>query len=161
MEILEDAAFARLEELGNEIFSGSALQGTLILFMNNLMSTMYVIFLGLIIGIPSMLSALANGSVLGLLSYQLSQQGISPLPYFAAGILPHGIFELPAFFISVALGLKLGYHIVFPLSGRSRMDSLRTIFGEIRTSLPFIVILLAVAAVIEIFVTPHLLVPFL
>lgn len=154
LKMLEESFLTVLEELGENVFSGSQFAGTVILFFHNLMSVLYVMYLGIIVGLPPLFSALANGSALGLLAFKFSESGISPLPFMAAGILPHGIFELPAFFLAVALGLKLGYHLIFPLPGLSRFTSLRAVFSEIGTSLPFIILLLLIAAAVEVFITP-------
>ncbi|NLZ92797.1 MAG: stage II sporulation protein M [Firmicutes bacterium] len=154
ISILEENLLAALKDLGEEIFNVSALEGVMLLIINNIFATAQIIFLGIFLGVPTLISAIANGSVLGILAFQLTQEGIAPVPFILAGVLPHGIFELPAFFLSVALGLKLGYHIVFPLPNLSRKDSLRLILHEIRISMPFIIGLLLVAAFIEIFITP-------
>lgn len=153
LKLLEESLGA-LSELGEEIFSGSPLMGTLMLFGNNLIATMQIIFLGIFLGLPTLSAAIANGAVLGFLAFQLVQEGIAPLPFLLSGVLPHGIFELPAFFLCVALGLKLGYHVVFPLPELSRGATFRKIFNEIGILLPFILGLLAIAAVVEVFITP-------
>ena len=155
LEFLEESLSA-LSKLGEEIFSGSPLMGAILLFGNNFIATMQIIFLGIFLGLPTLSAAIANGAVLGFLSYQLVQEGIAPLPFFLTGVLPHGIFELPAFFLCVALGLKLGYHVVFPLPERSRRETFLIIFREIGILLPYILGLLAIAAVIEVFITPLL-----
>ncbi|NLZ39371.1 MAG: stage II sporulation protein M [Firmicutes bacterium] len=155
--LLEENLMAALQDLGEEIFNVSALKGVMLLIVNNIFATAQIIFLGIFLGIPTLISAIANGSVLGILAFQLTQEGVAPIPFLLAGVIPHGIFELPAFFVSVALGLKLGYHVVFPLPNLSRKESLRVIFQEISISLPFIFGLLLVAAFIEIFITPHFL----
>jgi len=98
---------------------------------------------------------------LGTVAFQLTHEFAQPLPLLLAGILPHGVFELPAFLISVALGLKLGYHLIFPLPGHSRRASLRDIFKEISIVLPIIFIFLFLAALIEVFITPAVLAFFL
>ncbi|HZK25810.1 MAG TPA: stage II sporulation protein M [Oscillospiraceae bacterium] len=156
LQLLEESLGA-LSELGEEIFSGSPLTGVFVLFGNNLIATMQIIFLGIFLGLPSLSAAIANGAVLGFLSFQLVQEGIAPLPFLLSGVLPHGIFELPAFFLCVALGLKLGYHVIFPLPELTRRQTFQKIFKEIGIALPYILGLLAIAAVIEVFITPLLL----
>ncbi|MCR3921249.1 MAG: stage II sporulation protein M [Firmicutes bacterium] len=157
LRLLEETTLTVLQELGEEIFSGPPLVGIITLLMHNLLSTLQIIFMGIFLGLPTLASAIANGSVLGFLAYQLAQTGISPLPVLVAGILPHGIFELPAFFLSVALGLKLGYHVVFPLPELSRKDTFRKVFSDIGVSMPYIFGLLAISAIIEVLITPLIL----
>lgn len=151
---LEEAIIPMLEDLGEEVFNSHPLYGAGILFFNNLTASLYVMILGLFLGIPPLFSAIANGSILGILAFQLGQESIPVVPYLAAGIIPHGILELPAFFLSAAFGLKLGYHLVFPLPGLRRIESLKKVFLEIRRALPMLVLLLFVAAIIEVFITP-------
>ncbi len=159
--MLEEIALPLLRELGDRVFSTTPLQGTAILFMHNLTASLQVIIFGFILGIPPLLSTLANGTLLGAMTARLAQEGIMPLQFLVLGILPHGIFEIPAFLFSAALGLKLGYHVVFPLPDHSRGETLGHIFREIKHLLPAIVLLLAAAALIEVFITPALIRNFL
>ncbi|NLM46983.1 MAG: stage II sporulation protein M [Firmicutes bacterium] len=161
VKLLEESSLTMLQELGEEVFTVSPLQGLLILFLHNMSSVISIMFLGFLLGLPALFSALANGAVLGLVAFQLAESGTSPLPFLAAGILPHGIFELPAFFLSVALGLKLGYHLVFPFPDRSRGQTLRFILAEMGFSLPYLAGLLAAASAVEVLLTPHILTKFI
>ncbi|MDW7650230.1 MAG: stage II sporulation protein M [Bacillota bacterium] len=155
--ILEETSLPLLQELSELVFGGHPLRGAAILFLHNLTSVLQVIFFGIILGILPLFSAIANGAILGALTFQLSQEGIAPLPFLMAGILPHGIFELPAFLLSAALGLKFGYHVVFPIPQYTRRQSLALIFQEIGIVLPVVFILLLLAALLEVFVTPGVL----
>jgi stage II sporulation protein M len=154
--VLEETALPMLRDLGDMVFGVNPLHGATLLFIHNLTASLQVILLGFILGIPALFSTLANGSLLGAMAARMAQEGILPLQFVLIGILPHGIFELPAFLLSAALGLKLGYHVVFPLPGQSRGATLRKIFLDIKSALPVIVLLLSAAALIEVFVTPGL-----
>lgn len=158
---VEEASFPFLQEMAEMVFGGPPLRGSLILFLHNLTSSLQVIAFGLILGIPALFSVIANGALLGAAGAALAREGITPLSFFLSGILPHGIFELPAFLLSAAFGLKLGYHIVFPLPGTKRLQSLGQIFKEVGEALPLIIVLLAAAALIEVFLTPGLIQRFL
>lgn len=161
MKFIEEIFQMVLADLGDEAVEISPLQLSFAYFLRNVFGLFYVSFFGIVLGLPALFSAIANGSVLALVAFQLSQQGRAVFPYLLAGIAPHGIFELPAFFLSVALGLKLGYHVVFPLPRLSRLQTLRKIMGEVASSLPSIIVLLALAALVEAFVTPVLLASYL
>ncbi|MBS4022485.1 MAG: stage II sporulation protein M [Dethiobacter sp.] len=154
--MLEETAFPLLRDLGDRVFSGNPIAGTLILFFHNLTASLQVIILGFILGIPALFSTLANGTLLGAVVAHMANEGILPLQLIIISILPHGMFELPAFLLSAALGLKLGYHVVFPLPGQGRKETIVHIFREIKNAFPAIVLLLAVAAMLEVFVTPGL-----
>ncbi|HHX86549.1 MAG TPA: stage II sporulation protein M, partial [Firmicutes bacterium] len=83
-------------------------------------------------------------------------------PFLCLGILPHGVFELSAFFICGALGLKFGYHCVAsPLPGLSRKQSFFYIWREVISIMPLILTLLAIAAVVEIYISQVLLFKYL
>ncbi|MCL5018639.1 MAG: stage II sporulation protein M [Candidatus Pacearchaeota archaeon] len=75
---------------------------------NNTKSTFFGILLGMFFGIFPIISAISNGYLLGFVSaLSVQNAGFSVL----WKLLPHGIFELPAVFISLGLGLKLGTFI--------------------------------------------------
>jgi stage II sporulation protein M len=93
----------------------------------------------------------SNGFLLGIISYSAVQQ--SGLLFLAAGILPHGILELPAVLVSIAIGFRLGYLLVLTLA-REKAD----LAGETRIAVRFlwryITPILLLAAAIETFITP-------
>ena len=65
---------------------------------------------GIVLGIFSIITAIANGYLLGFVSLLVVKQaGISVL----WKLFPHGIFELPALFISLGLGLRLGFWLFY------------------------------------------------
>lgn len=112
------------------------------IFMNNLEVSLIGMIAGIIFGIFPLMTAVANGYFLGFVGkYSVSQEGILSL----WKILPHGIFELPAIFISLGLGLRLGIFLFNKKEKSFRenvIDSLRAFF--------FIVVpLLFIAAIIE------------
>jgi stage II sporulation protein M len=75
------------------------------IFLNNLQASFFGLFSGVFFGIFPVLFAGFNGYILGVVaSLTVSQEGF----LFLINLLPHGIFELPAVFISLGIGLKLG-----------------------------------------------------
>ncbi|MFW0861631.1 MAG: stage II sporulation protein M [Dethiobacter sp.] len=157
LPMMEETALTMLKELAEQVFGGHPLRGVAILFLNNTFASLQVIVLGVFLGIVPLFSAMANGAILGTVVFQLTQEFARPLPLLLAGILPHGVFEIPAFLVSVAFGLKLGYHLIFPLTGHNRHSCLKGIFKEISIVLPIIFLLLLLAALIEVFITPSIL----
>lgn len=113
------------------------------IFLNNLQSTFFGMVYGIILGIFSILTSAANGYLLGFVAYSVSNtEGILVL----WKILPHGIFELPALFISLGLGLKLG-SFVFK---KDKIKFLKIYFLESFKVFFFVIIpLLIIAAIIE------------
>ncbi|RQD77812.1 MAG: stage II sporulation protein M [Candidatus Syntrophonatronum acetioxidans] len=156
---LSEPYFEFLESMAQDIVEKSPGRGILLLFFNNLFASLRVIFLGIILGIPPLFGLIINGSILGVVTALLAEQNIAPLLFLTLGILPHGILELPAFLISAAFGLKLGYHFLFPIKEKTRWESLALVLKEIFSIILFITILLITAAAVEILITPLLLRP--
>ncbi|HHU75778.1 MAG TPA: stage II sporulation protein M [Firmicutes bacterium] len=146
-----------LQEIAELIINSPPLAGIVLLFLNNLFASMYIVFLGIILGIPPLLGLFTNGAFLGTILTSLELGGINTLAFFSLGVLPHGVFELAAFFLSAAFGLKLGFHAIFPLPGKKRGEGIIFIWKEFWSVLPLILVLLAFAAAIEILITPRLL----
>ncbi len=75
------------------------------IFLNNFQSSLTGFLFGAIYGIFPLFATIINGYLLGFVGIlSVKQEGILVL----WRILPHGIFELPAVFISLALGLRFG-----------------------------------------------------
>jgi stage II sporulation protein M len=83
--------------------------------------------------------------------------GYSPWLTFVSGILPHGIFELSAVFLATAAMLKVGAELVTPQTEKSLGEMLLLSLADwFRVFLGAVLPLLAVAAVIEVYITPIL-----
>ncbi|MGM0652452.1 MAG: stage II sporulation protein M [Bacillota bacterium] len=152
-----DNQFDQLMGVFDFILDAPPAISALMVFMNNFLSMAQMLLLGFIAGISPLITLGLNGALVGVIFSISAEQGTSLLPLIIYGILPHGIFELPAFFICGALGLKFGYHCTAsPLPGKSRLQSYRFIWKETIAVLPLIVLLLFAAALIEIFITSQL-----
>jgi stage II sporulation protein M len=110
---------------------------------NNLKSTFLGLSLGIIFGIYPVITALSNGYLLGFVSLMSfnSDGGLSLWK-----ILPHGIFELPAVFISLGIGIRLGMFIF----QKNKLESLKYYsINSLRIFLLIVVPLLIIAGIIE------------
>ena len=97
---------------------------------------------------PLMSLGLLTGAVLLVVT---SQHG---LLFAAASLVPHGIFEMSAYFLSAAFGL-----VVFKVSDTPGSEPLRDAWKYgIKKLLYLIVPLVLVASVVEVFITPILMV---
>jgi len=78
------------------------------IFLHNFMAAAMATASGILLGILPLASAFFNGLVIGTILTDLS--AYSNLSLFGAimSILPHGIFEIPAFLLALALGWTLG-----------------------------------------------------
>jgi stage II sporulation protein M len=113
------------------------------IFFNNLQSSFLGMTLGLFFGIFPLLVLVVNGYILGFVaSASVSANGFSSL----WRLFPHGIFELPAVFISLGLGLKLGTFLFY----KQKIKHFKDYFwSSLRVFLFIILPLLIVAAIIE------------
>jgi stage II sporulation protein M len=115
-------------------------------------------------------AGLFSFSVLGILLYMvnigliggvfalLQLIGIQPWPIFLAGVVPHGIFEIPALMIGSAVVLYMGVSIVTPQTGKSMGEVILELLADwAKIFLGVVIPLLAIAAMIEANVTPGLL----
>jgi len=113
------------------------------IFLNNIQSAFYGFIFGIIFGIFSMFNALVNGLLIGyVMEKAVSSVGILQ----TLKLLPHGIFELPAIFISLGLGLKLG---TFVLSKKPLKELRRSFLEGLNTFFLIVLPLLIIAAIIE------------
>jgi uncharacterized membrane protein SpoIIM required for sporulation len=111
----------------------------IVIFLNNAFTCFLNILTGPLIGIFPLFSTVINGGLLGWLAHE---EGL----FVFLVVVPHGIFELPAYFLSVAIGLKLAREVLKPKEERQ----LRITLGEsFRVYLRLIVPLLIIAAIIE------------
>ena len=112
-------------------------------FFNNVQSGLFSFIFGALFGIFPVIIAIFNGFILGFVSNMAVQKGgISVL----LDLLPHGVFELPAIFISLGMGLRFGSF----LFRKNPAENFRIYFWEGLRVFIFVVIpLLIVAAIIE------------
>ncbi|MBU3906714.1 MAG: stage II sporulation protein M [Nanoarchaeota archaeon] len=128
-----------IQELINQTKDMGQLELTRFIFLNNLQSSFLGLFFGLLFGIFPIAVAIVNGYVLGFVSsITIGEEGFLVL----WRLLPHGIFELPAVFISLGLGLKLG-SFVFRKGWRGG------ILNSFRVFVFIVMPLLIIAAIIE------------
>jgi len=141
--LLEQKILEFIEELLRKTQDMSQAELIRFILLNNIQSSFTGMTFGVIFGVFPVLATLANGYLLGFVAAKtVESQGI----FILWRILPHGIFELPALFISLGLGLKLGTFVF-------KKNKLETLSDYIVKSIKvffFIVIpLLITAAVIE------------
>lgn len=94
--------------------ASSFLSKFLYIYGRNIFATTIVLVSGLLtVGIVSLFSMLTNGFLVGVVIGLLSMKtDISPFKMFLVGILPHGVFELLALFLSSALGLSIANEVI-------------------------------------------------
>lgn len=127
------------------------------LFQNNIRANIIIMLGGLFFSIFSILAIIMNGLIIGF-TYTL----VTPIQ-FIVGIVPHGIFELPATALSLVgafLITKLEINLLDALFKRRLKEEIgksNEIIKDIILTFLIILILLIFAAIIEAGVTPVLL----
>ncbi len=142
-ETLLSYIFEFIQELLEKTQAMSANELVSFIFLNNIKSSFFGMVFGVALGAFPVLALIANGYLLGFVSsLTVVENGVLSL----WRLLPHGIFELPAIFISLGLGLKLGSFIF----QKKKQESFRNFFWNSLKVFLFIVIpLLIIAAIIE------------
>lgn len=118
---------------------------------NNISVSLKAIVFGITLGIGTIYVLFINGTVLGALTGIVYLYG-DPVNYWSL-ILPHGIIELTAIFISGAAGLIIAKSILLPgeyTRGHSLIDGAKKAVSLIMG----IIIMLVIAGIIEGFFTP-------
>lgn len=150
-QLIEDLKefFTGEEEMTNfEIF--------LFILENNISKLFIILLLGIFAGIIPLIASFANGIILGIIGCfvvkNLSWQ------FFLAGILPHGIIEIPVLILSTAMGMKIGKIALWKLFGKNKKVKIKK---ELAKALKFYIMILAplliLAAAIEAFITTEIL----
>lgn len=113
------------------------------IFLNNLQSGFMGMMYGFFLGIFPILATFANGYVVGYVSSSvISSSGAISL----LNLLPHGIFELPAIFISFGMGIKFGTFIFY----KKKMEHFgKFLIDSVRVFVFVVLPLLIIAAIIE------------
>jgi uncharacterized membrane protein SpoIIM required for sporulation/ABC-type transport system involved in multi-copper enzyme maturation permease subunit len=79
----------------------------------------------------------------------------NPVVFFAAAVLPHGVLELPAAVVATALAVRLGAVFMSPPKGMTVGEGwLLALADFVKVFLALVVPLLALAAAVEVYVTP-------
>ncbi|WP_265108876.1 stage II sporulation protein M [Halosolutus halophilus] len=119
-------------------------------FANNWLVAITTAYAGFALAIPALASLVFNGVVMGV----YARTEVEPTE-LAAFVAPHGVFEIPALLIATALGLSLGAIAArAPLGQTSRQefaDALERAFWV----LVGVGLLLAIAGIVEGFVSPY------
>lgn len=142
-----------------EASSNRTLLMILVIFLNNAIKSILVMYMGAFFGVIPFLFLVVNGMVIGYMLQLIADSpvGMSVAEVIVRGLLPHGIIEIPAIIVACAYGLKFGA-LTFRASGsllfsRNKLGGIgkEIEYFAIRT-VPLMVILtvaLLVASIIE------------
>ncbi len=147
-----------IQEIGEKIEGhGNVLYGPWYIFWNNLQAAIMLAVTGVAFAIAPIVGLMVNGLLIGMLLAMTGQGIMATLLLIITGIMPHGIFEIPAILISAGMGIKLGMVLWKPLPEMTRLESIKTVYIEIYHVMTLIIALLVAAALVEGLITPVLL----
>jgi stage II sporulation protein M len=127
-----------------ERFKGKGAETTVVLiFLRNFFAVSFSLLTGALLGIVPVFAAVINGVLVGVVLSYGKKTGLLAV---LGSLLPHGIFELPAIFLSWGMGIWLG---TWPFRRDTRETFCERLRGALSVFFLFIVPLLMIAAVIE------------
>ncbi len=120
------------------------------LFFNNLEACIFLFLGGASFGIFTIFIMSLNGIVIGAILEIVHKDHSAA--FVAAAILPHGVFEIPAFILSGALGILLAQSLI--AEWYNGTDTAQDAKKFSRIFILYVIPLVAIAAFIEAFITP-------
>lgn len=153
---------AQLKDLVEKIGSNNdALSVFWLIFSNNVTSAVLMMVFGIALAIPPIFGMVTNGILLGYLFQEMAESGHNIVLMFIVGILPHGIFELPAVIFAAGVGIRYGLLMIRgPLAiwTEKGRNELKSDWIHALKQFPYIVVsvilMLLVAAIVESVITP-------
>jgi len=125
-----------------------------LIFLRNTSVVLISFVLSPLFCLVPVLALVVNGWFLGLVSIAVLQ--VESIPYLLAGLLPHGIFEIPALIMAEAVCLSFG---TVALLAFFKKEQRGLVIPNLKQNLKYMVIvigLLLIAAIIETYITPLL-----
>jgi uncharacterized membrane protein SpoIIM required for sporulation len=145
----------RLEQFG--LFSAS---GAGLVFFQNARAVLIAAALGMFsFGVLAAVVYMLPTGLAGYFAGQVALAGYNPVIFLAAFILPHGIVEIPAVILAGAITINLGASLISPPPGKSVVEGwLMALADWFKIFLGLIVPMLIVSALLEVFLTPQVVV---
>jgi len=129
------------------------------LFLNNTRAVAIIFLAGMVsFGVLGIMLYMINIALIGGVYALVELLGLNSFQIFLAGVAPHGIFEIPALMIGSAVVLYFGAALVTPQVGKSMGEVILELLADwAKIFIGFVVPLLAIAALIEAYISPSLL----
>ena len=142
-EVFAEKIFEFIKQIFEKTRDMSQFELIRFIFLNNLQVSLFSLVFGIFLGVFPILLTMMNGYLLGFVAFlSVNEGGLLVL----WRIFPHGIFELPAIFISLGLGLRLGILIFKNKKPRPYKEY---IFDSLRVFVFIVIPLLFFGAIIE------------
>ena len=123
-----------------------------LILIKNISAILISFVLSPILCLMPIIALTINGWLIGLVSAEVIRQ--ESVGYLLAGLLPHGIFELPALIMGEAVALSFGMAVLLALFKKEKR---RLVLPNLKQNLKYLLVafaLLLIAAIIETYVTP-------
>lgn len=143
---------ARLEELAELLVPLSQSDLFAVILVNNAFALIISFALSPLFCLVPVLALSVNGWLLAIVAGIVIQK--ESIGFLLAGILPHGVFEIPALILGEAAALSFGTMVVVSLFKRERRT---LVLPSLKQNLRYLVmalLLLVPAALIETYITP-------
>ncbi|MDD4137836.1 MAG: stage II sporulation protein M [Methanoregula sp.] len=138
------------KEVAGQLSGGDPADMAAKLFANNLEACIFLFLGGASFGILTIFIMSLNGIVIGAIMELVSKEHTAL--FVAAALIPHGIFEIPAFIISGALGILLAQALIAEWYHEG--DTAADARHFARLFIVWVLPLVAIAACVEAFITP-------
>ncbi|MBI2047239.1 stage II sporulation protein M [Candidatus Pacearchaeota archaeon] len=132
-----------IKELVEKTANMNNLQLFIFIFKNNFTSIFLGMVFGIVLGIYPLIITIFNGYFGGFVAQRAAASSGYPV---LLKLLPHGIFELPAIIIAMAVGARFG---MFVFAKNKKQEFLHCLENLLRIFLFIILPLLLIAAIIE------------
>ncbi len=143
-----------LEQLADLLASLPRWAVLLIIFLKNVTAVLFSFALSPFFCLVPILALGLNGWLIGAVSATVIEE--KSVTYLLAGLLPHGILELPALIMGEAVALSFGVMVMLAIFKRERRG---LILASLKQNAKYLVIALGLflpAAIIETYLTPLL-----
>jgi len=128
------------------------------IWLHNLRAVALILLLGIFsFGVLGSVVFIGNIGLIGAVMGLIKLVGFSPELLALSGILPHGIFEIPAIILASAGVLHIGVILVTPLPDRTLGEVILGALADwAKIGFGLVLPLLTLAAAIEVWITPRL-----
>ncbi len=130
-----------------------------VIVMQNIRVILLMALLGVFtFGVLAVLIFALPIGLIGYIAAQFALAGQNPYAFLAGAILPHAIIEIPVLLIAAAAALRWHITVISPLRQRTLSENFLAAAADfMRLFLGVVIPLLVVAALVESFVTPQVL----
>lgn len=143
-----------LEELVNYLATLPQFAVFVIILIKNSAALLLSFIFSPVLCLMPVIALVLNGGILGFIAALVAEQ--ESVGFVLAGLLPHGIFEIPALIIGQAAALRFGTMALLSLFQK---NSRRLFLPNLKQNFRYLLIALALllpAAIIETYITPLL-----